>query len=99
MHGENALDAFAVGDTADGEALGDATALAADHDASEDLDTFLVAFAHFGVHAHAVADLELHEVGLELVFGDVFENRLHGERCLVRCIRMDTKIKGLDRAV
>jgi len=46
--------------------LVDPVALAGNDDAGEKLDAFLVAFAHLGVHADAVADLEGGHVLLHL---------------------------------
>ena len=59
MDREDALDTFAVGNAADGEGFVDPAAFAADHDPGENLDALFVAFLHPGVHADAVAHLEV----------------------------------------
>ena len=56
---EDALDAFALDDAADGEHLAHALAAAGDHHAAEDLDALLLAFQDALVDVHLVADLEL----------------------------------------
>ena len=79
MQRENALDAFAVGDATYGESLVYSPALAGDDDTREDLDALLVAFAHLGVHADAVADLEGGDVRLQLRSGDLFNDGIHDD--------------------
>src|SRR5690606_34366326 len=56
---EHALDAFAIGDLADGEALHDARAGAGDDHALIGLQAFLVAFADLHPHLDGVAMGEL----------------------------------------
>jgi TorA maturation chaperone TorD len=56
MQWENAFDALAVGDSAHGECFIKSAAFAANHYASEYLDSFLVPFHNASVNAHAVAD-------------------------------------------
>jgi len=66
VDGENALDAFAVADAADGEHLVQAVAAAANHYPGKNLDTFLVAFDNFCVHAHGIADRKISRVFAKL---------------------------------
>src|SRR5206468_6704557 len=62
MDGKDAFDTFAVADAADGESLVQAAAAFADHHAGENLNALLVAFHHFGVHAHGIAHRENYRV-------------------------------------
>src|ERR1700722_11615716 len=59
MVGENALHAFAVADASDGEGGIQPVPAAANHDAGKNLDALFVAFDHFGVDTHGVADPEV----------------------------------------
>ncbi len=59
MQGEYPLHAFAVADAADGEHLVQPMTTAANHNAREDLDALFVAFDHFRVHTHSIADAEV----------------------------------------
>src|SRR5207249_5524763 len=70
VHGENALDAFALHDAANGEHLAHAFAAPGDHGAAEDLDALLLTFEDALVHLHLVADLELRGV---LPHGGLFD--------------------------
>src|ERR1041385_7938741 len=51
---EDSFHTFAIADAANGKALIQAAATAANDDAGEYLDSFLIAFDDFRVHAHAV---------------------------------------------
>ena len=61
-HREQALDALAETDLADGEALVDALAAARDADAFIGLDALALAFLDLHVHAHGVAGLEVRDL-------------------------------------
>src|SRR5436305_13476092 len=76
MHRENALDTFAVGNATDGERFIQTAALSANHNPGEDLDPLLISFHHTGMHADAIANLELGAVLLLLFFNDI-ENAVH----------------------
>src|SRR5690606_25980318 len=78
VHGEHAFDTLAVADAANGEGLMNTMPLARDHDAGEHLDTLLVAFAHLGVHTHAVANLEVGQVLFQLRGSDLVDDGIHG---------------------
>ena len=77
VDGENALDAFAVADAADGEHLVQAVAAAANHYPGKNLDTFLVPFDDSLVNIDDIADLELRRVGLEVLRLDM------GHQCVL----------------
>src|SRR5436190_22955001 len=79
MNREDALDAFAVGNSANGKSLVQSAPFSSDHDASKNLDPLLVALHHPGVHANAVADLELRGVGLELFLFNSVDDPVHNE--------------------
>src|SRR4030095_16977814 len=70
MHRKYALHPFTVGNATDSEGLVEPGSFTADHDPGKDLDPFLIAFAHAGVHTHPVAHFEFCDVGLLLLFGD-----------------------------
>src|SRR6185503_14930554 len=59
VDGERSLHADAEGKLADREGLADTVALAADHNALEDLRTAAIALYHLEVDAHAVTGLEV----------------------------------------
>jgi hypothetical protein len=59
MDREYALDPFAVGNAADSESFVQAAAFTANDDPGKNLDPLLVAFDDPGVHANAVAHLEV----------------------------------------
>jgi len=77
MQWENALDALAVGDSAHGECFIESAAFAANHYASEYLDSFLVPFHNASVNAHAVADGKLRRVASLLFLLDGIDNLIH----------------------
>src|SRR5437773_247981 len=79
MNREHAFDAFAIGNSANSKSLVQSAPFSSDHDASKNLDPFLVALHHPGVHANAVADLELRGVGLELFLFNSVDNPVHNE--------------------
>src|SRR5438034_9150327 len=66
MDWKHALDPFTVGNATHGESLVQAGAFAANNDTAKNLDAFLVAFAHPGMDAHAVAHAKLRHVALLL---------------------------------
>jgi hypothetical protein len=70
MERKHSLNALAVGNSADGECFVKSTAFAANHDASEYLDSFLVPFHNPGMNAHAVAHGKLRRVAFLLFFLD-----------------------------
>jgi len=74
---ENALDTLAVGDSAHGECFIKSATFAANHYASEYLDSFLVPFHNASVNAHAVADGKLRRVASLLFFLDGIDNLIH----------------------
>jgi hypothetical protein len=74
---ENALDALAVGDSAHGECFIKSATFAANHYASEYLDSFLVPFHNASMNAHAVADGKLRRVASLLFFLDGIDNMIH----------------------
>jgi len=59
MHGEDALDALTVADSAHGESGVQSAAAACDDHPVEELDTLFLAFLDFGVDAHGVTDREV----------------------------------------
>src|SRR6266404_4170297 len=77
MQRKTALHTFAVGNAAHGERFIEAAAFASDHDAGEDLNSFLVAFDHPGVNAHAVTDFETVRFGLVLFLFDRVDDAVH----------------------
>jgi hypothetical protein len=56
MYREDALDAFAIADSPDGEHLVQAVPTAANDDAGKNLDPFFIALDDFGVDPDTVAD-------------------------------------------
>src|SRR4051794_38327073 len=80
-HGEHTLDAFAVGNLADGEALVEASAGAADADAFIGLHAAAVAFDHLDVDDQGIAGPELRDLlaggqFVELLFFELL-NEVH----------------------
>ena len=73
MERENALDAFAITNAADGEHLVQAMPAAANDDPGKNLNAFLVAFDDFGMHAHGIADGEIRRVFAKLFGFDFIE--------------------------
>src|SRR5207245_3441159 len=55
VHRKDPFDPLAVTDAPHGEGRVQAASAAANDHAGEDLDAFLVAFDHFGVHPHRIA--------------------------------------------
>jgi len=70
MKRENTLDTLTEADATDGEVGINASTLAPDHDAGVLLDTLLVTFDDACVDANGITDLELDDIGLELLFFD-----------------------------
>ena len=75
VHREDALDADAVGDLADGERRADTAAAARDADAFERLDALLFTFLDADVHAKRVAGAERRNVAQPLFLG--FDEGMH----------------------
>jgi hypothetical protein len=61
VQGENALDAFVVYDSANGEHFAYAAASAGDNDAGENLDSLLAAFDYSAVYVHCITDFEMRD--------------------------------------
>src|SRR4051794_26357543 len=59
MDRKHAFNPFAVGNPADGERLVQTAAFPTDDYAGKNLDSFLIALDHTGMHTHAVANLKL----------------------------------------
>ena len=74
---EHALNSFAVRNASNGERCVESASFAANHDSSEYLDAFFVAFHHARVHAHAVADGKRPQVGFLLFFLDDVDAAIH----------------------
>jgi hypothetical protein len=64
---EYALDAFAVGNLADGEGGVHAGTATGENDASEDLDALFTTFNNPAMDLHGVADVEIGDVLLQLL--------------------------------
>ena len=100
MHGEDALDANAVRDLANGEGLADSAAALGDADTLESLESFLVTFADADVDTERVAGAERGDVAEPLFLG--FNEGVHmtlgaGVNSLIKtclgCSRVATKSK------
>lgn len=74
---EDALDALAVGDFADGEGGVDGRSVACDDEAGEDLDTFLATFDNAAMDLDGVSDVEISDVWLELLLLDFLNDGGH----------------------
>src|SRR4029453_10973425 len=77
MQRENSLDALAVGNSAHSECFVKSAAFAANHYASEYLDSFLVPFHNPGMNAHAIAHGKLRRVAFLLFFLDGINDLIH----------------------
>src|SRR5437588_9817028 len=77
MQRKTAVATLAVGNAAHGECFIEAAALASNHDAGENLNSFLVSFHHTGVDADAVTDFETVRFGLVLFFFDRVDDAVH----------------------
>ena len=84
MKGEDALDAFSVGDLADGECGVDAAAAFCDDEACEDLDALFAAFDNAAVNFYGVTDVGADDVFLELLLFDFLDD-VHGGVVAERC--------------
>ena len=72
LHGEHTFDANTARNLSNREGLADASALATDHDALEDLNALFVAFANAYVNRDGVTHLEGGEITSErLVFDEI----------------------------
>ena len=81
VYRESAFDAFAKGNTANGESFLDVTTFTGDDDTGEDLGALFVAFANLSGNADAVADFEnVITATLQLRLGGVLEEGMvaHG---------------------
>ena len=67
MYREGLLNADTVRDTSDGNGLVDAAMLHSDNGTLEDLNSFAVTFLDLSVYLDGIADLELRQVGLDLL--------------------------------
>ena len=63
MHGEDALDALAEADLANGDGLAEPRVVAGDQDAFENLQPLLVAFLDLDVDPDGIARPELGDIG------------------------------------
>jgi hypothetical protein len=79
MQRENTLDAFSVGNLADGKRFVDAAAFAGNDNACEELDTFFVTFDNAGVNFDGVAYIEGCNIFLKLLGVD-FVDGIHSNR-------------------
>ena len=73
VYREGLLDAYTVGNTADGNRLVNAGVLLGNDDAFENLNTLTVAFLDLRVYLYGIADLEFRQVALELLLGQYFD--------------------------
>ena len=78
---EDTLDAFSVGDLADGECLVDAATSAGNNDACKELNTFFVTFDNAGVNFDGIAYIEgcnffFKLFGVDFVDGIAHVNRI-----------------------
>ena len=74
MQREGTLNAFAVGNLADGKRLVHAGTTLADHDTLKYLYALFAAFDHAAVYLHSVAHVEGRHIVLELLLSDFIEN-------------------------
>ena len=70
MDGEHSLHTDAIGDAADGERLRDTAALASNHGALKNLDSFTLALADVHVNSNGVANVELRNLRLYGILGN-----------------------------
>src|ERR1035441_9339845 len=75
VHGEDALDALAKADLADGDALSHALAIAGDDGAFKSLEAFFFAFLDLDVNLNGVAGTKLGEFLLPLVLRNEFSQQ------------------------
>src|SRR6185437_10458066 len=68
VDGEDALDAMAEADLADGDALTHSAVVAGDHDAFKGLEALFVAFLDLYVDADGVAGAKLRHIGSGVLF-------------------------------
>ena len=76
---ENALDSFAIGNSANGERFVQTAPFAADHDSGKNLHALLISLDHASMHPDAVADLEVRAVALLLLFFDEIDDPVHNQ--------------------
>ena len=74
MQGEYAFHAFTVGNFADGESFIDAGTALGDHNALENLDTFLAAFNNTSVNLDGITYVKWGHIRLELLLLDFVDN-------------------------
>lgn len=74
---ENALDAFTVGNFANGECSIHAGTTTCEDDASKNLDTLFATFNNAAMDLHGIADIEISDVLLQLLLLDLL-NDMHG---------------------
>src|SRR5207302_11495662 len=89
-----ALNAFAVGNAADGKRFIQAASFAADHDPGENLDPLLISFDDASMDADAVADLEIRTVAFQLLFFDRVDDAVHDLLCWVVRERDFATVRG-----
>jgi hypothetical protein len=66
MKREDALNAFVIDDSPNGEVLINATAFACDYCAYEDLDAFLIGLCYFAADFYGIADFEMRDFAFEV---------------------------------
>jgi len=77
VHGEYALDAFAVGDFADGKRSVHSGTFTGDHEASENLNAFFASFNNPAVDFYRIADVEILDFWFELFLFDFLNDGAH----------------------
>jgi hypothetical protein len=77
VHRKNPLYALAIGDTPHRKRFVQAAAFTANHDAGENLNSFLVAFDYSRVYAYTVTDIEIARLGFLLLFFDQIDDAVH----------------------
>ena len=91
------LHADPAGYAADREVLVDPAGAASDHGALEQLHAFTLALAHFHMHPHGVADVELGNLGLQVGLFDFIDQACHGccaEGVRQRARRTEDRVRG-----
>ena len=73
VYGEDLLAADTIGDAADGDGLVDATVLLGDDGAFKSLVALTAAFLYADGDTHGIADIELGQFGLHVLFAENFD--------------------------
>ena len=77
MERKNPFDSLTVRDPAHGERFVESAPFAANHNASEYLDSFFVSFDDARMNAYAIADRKRRQIAFLLFFVDYFDNAIH----------------------